>query len=82
MWIFAYFAKKGGIFYVTQALVRYRPSPTAICRNHHPADRYNSVRRSTVDRNTERNLIGVLLAAASAAIAALIDEFMNHQEEN
>lgn len=35
-----------------------------------------------MNRNTEQNLIGVLLAAAAAAIAALIDELTKNEEEN
>ena len=34
-----------------------------------------------MNHNTEKILIGVLLAAASAAIAALIDEFLKKESE-
>lgn len=35
-----------------------------------------------MNHETQKNLIGVLLAAVAAAIAALIDELMKKEEDN
>lgn len=80
--VFAHFIRKGEISHASHHVDRHQHDPVSLRGGAHPANRNSVGGGLPMNRNTEQNLIGVLLAAAAAAIASLIDELTKNEEEN